>query len=114
LLLVTCVFYLFPYFLVTLVSAPLLIHPPHRAHIRRAAASRSPPSLFPGAVGQKKERKKEKEGNQSKKGKKESKKERDRRTVQVGNGNRFVLVKEFCATVSSGLEAFWAALCMPW
>jgi hypothetical protein len=30
----------------------------------------------------------------------------------VGNGNRFVLVKEFCATVFPGLEAFWAAPCM--
>jgi hypothetical protein len=63
-----------PYFLVTLVSAPLLIHPPPRAHIHHTAASRSPPSLFPGAAGQKKKRKKEKEGKQSKKGKKESKK----------------------------------------
>jgi hypothetical protein len=55
-----------PSFLVTLVSSPLLIHPPPRAHTRRAAASRSPPSLFLGAVGQKKEKekkeKKEKEG----------------------------------------------------
>jgi hypothetical protein len=46
-------------FLVTLVSSPLLIHPPPRAHTCRAAASQSPPSLLPGAVGQKK-RKKEK------------------------------------------------------
>jgi hypothetical protein len=46
-----------PSFLVTLVSSSLLIHPPSRAHIRRIAASRSPPSLFPGAVGQKKEKK---------------------------------------------------------
>jgi hypothetical protein len=61
--------------------------------------------VFPGAVGQKKGKKKE--GTQSKKGKKESKqKERDRCTVQVENGNRFVSVKEFCATVSLGLEAF--------
>jgi hypothetical protein len=66
-----------PSFLVTLVSSPLLIHPPPRAHTRRATASRSPPSLFPGAVGQKKEkekRKKEKEGKQSKERKKDSKK----------------------------------------
>jgi hypothetical protein len=69
-----------------------------------------PPSLFLGAVGQKKgkkkrKEKKEKEGKQEKKEKKESKNKRDRRTVQVGNGNRFVLVKEFCAIVSPGLEA---------
>jgi hypothetical protein len=60
-----------PSFLVTLVSSLLLIHLPPRVHIRRAAASRSPPSLFPGAVGQKKgkrkKEKKEKEGKQSKK-----------------------------------------------
>jgi hypothetical protein len=31
-----------PYFLVTLVSSPLLIHPQPRAHIRHAAATRSP------------------------------------------------------------------------
>jgi hypothetical protein len=74
LLLVTCVFYLFPYFLVTLVSAPLLIHPPHRAHIRRAAASRSPPSLFPGAVGQKRKEKKRKKEISQKKEKKNPKK----------------------------------------
>jgi hypothetical protein len=68
-------------------------------------------------VGQKRERKKgkkkEKEGKQTKKGK-NNQKRGDRRTVQVGNGNRFVLVKEFCATVSPSLEAFWAASCMPW
>jgi hypothetical protein len=60
-----------------------------------------------------KEKKREKEGKQSKKGKKRIQKKRGRRTVQVGNGNRFVLVKEFCATVFPGLEAFWAAPCMP-
>jgi hypothetical protein len=59
-----------PYFLVTLVSSPLLIHSPPRAHIRRVAASRSPPSLFPGAVGQKKGKKKN-----------ERKKKRERRKV---------------------------------
>jgi hypothetical protein len=65
-----------PSFLVTLVSSPLLIHPPLRAHTRRAAASQSPPSLFLGAVGQKKreKREKEKEGKQSKKEKKIQKK----------------------------------------
>jgi UPF0716 family protein affecting phage T7 exclusion len=67
-----------PSFLVTLVSSLLLIHPPPRVHTRRAAASRSSPSLFPGAVGQKKSKKKgkkEKEGKQSKKEKKIPKKE---------------------------------------
>jgi hypothetical protein len=73
-------------------------------------------SSSPSVVGQKqkrRKRKKEKEGKQSKK-KKRFQKKRDSRTVQVGNGNRFVLVKESCATVSPGLEAFWAAPCMPW
>jgi hypothetical protein len=31
-----------PSFLVTLVSSPLLIHPPPRVHIRRATGSQSP------------------------------------------------------------------------
>jgi hypothetical protein len=103
-------------FVVTLVSSLLLIHPPPRAHIRCAAASLSPPSPFHGVVGQKKGQKgkKEKEGKQSKNKKKRIQKKRDRRTVQVGNGNRFVLVKESCATISPGLEAFWATPCMPW
>jgi UPF0716 family protein affecting phage T7 exclusion len=60
-----------PSFIVTLVSSLLLIHPPPRAHIHRAASSRSPPSLFPGPVGQKKG--KDKKG---KKGKKESSQKR--------------------------------------
>jgi flagellar biosynthesis component FlhA len=60
-----------PSFLVTLVSSPLLIHQPPRAHIRRAAASVAP-SLFCGAIGQKKERKKKKESSQKRK-QKESK-----------------------------------------
>jgi hypothetical protein len=61
-----------PSFLVTLVSSALLIHPPPHAHTRRAAVSRSLPSLFPGAVRQKKD----KEGKQSKKGKKRFQKKR--------------------------------------
>jgi hypothetical protein len=64
--------------------------------------------------GKEKRKEKEKEGKQSRKRKKRIQKKRDRRTVQVGNGNRFVLVKEFCTTVSPSLEAFWAASCMPW
>jgi hypothetical protein len=64
-----------PSFLVTLVSFPLLIHPPPRVDTRRAAASRSPPSLFPGAVGKKREKwQKEKEGKKSKKEKRFQKK----------------------------------------
>jgi hypothetical protein len=50
-----------PSFLVTLVSSPLLIHLPPRAHIRRAAASRSPhPVPCCGRSKKKKEKKKEK------------------------------------------------------
>jgi hypothetical protein len=59
------------------------------------------PSLSRGAVGQKKGEKKEKKGKQSKKRNKKKrenpKEKRDRRTVHVGNGNRFVSVQEFCA-----------------
>jgi hypothetical protein len=85
-----------PSFLVTLVSSPLLIHPPPRAHTRRATASRSPPSLFPGAVGQKKRKKKEKKRKKEssqKKGKKIPKKERlphspsgKREPIRLGEG----------------------------
>jgi hypothetical protein len=85
LLLVTCVSSLFH---LTLAFTPTVTPPPLGS-----------PSLSRGAVGQKKERKKKK-GKQSKKGtkKRENPKEkRDRRTVQVGNGNRFISVKEFCA-----------------
>jgi hypothetical protein len=91
-------------------SLPFLFvaHPsttsPHyssRAHLSRSRLSVAP-SLFCGAVGQKrKEKRGKKESNQ--KGKKESKNKRDRRTVQVGNRNRIVSVKEFCATVFPGL-----------
>jgi hypothetical protein len=62
-------------FLVTLVSSPLLIHPPPRAHIRHAAASLSPPSLSPGAVGQKKGKKKGKKKRGRRKAVKKGKKE---------------------------------------
>jgi UPF0716 family protein affecting phage T7 exclusion len=62
-----------PSFLVTLVSSLLLIHPPPRAHIRRAAASRSLIPV-PWCGRSKKGKKKKKEGKQSKKGKKGNKK----------------------------------------
>jgi hypothetical protein len=100
-----------PSFLVTLVSSPLLIHPPPHAHPSRSRLSIAP-SLFRG-VGQKKERKKRKKESSRKK-EKRKKKKIDRRTVQVGHGNRFVSVKEFCVTVSPGSQAFWAAPCIPW
>jgi hypothetical protein len=81
-----------PSFPVTLVSSPLLIHPPPRAHIRRTAASRSPPSLFPGAVGQKKEKKKEEKRSKKRK-KRFQKKERPphspsgkREPIRLGEG----------------------------
>jgi hypothetical protein len=86
LLLVTCVSSLFH---LTLAVTPIVTPPPLGS-----------PSLSRGAVGQKK-RKKIKKGKQSKKKeqkKRENPKEkRDCRTVQVGNGNRFVSVQEFCA-----------------
>jgi flagellar biosynthesis component FlhA len=86
LLLVTCVSSLFH---LTLAVTPTVTPPPLVF-----------PSLSRGAVGQKKREKKEKKGKQSKKKEKKRenpKEKRDRRTVQVGNGNRFVSVQEFCA-----------------
>jgi hypothetical protein len=105
-----------PSFLVTLVSSPLLIHPPPpRAHIRRVAASQSPPSLFSGAVGQKKGKEKKEKRERRKavrKGKKESKKKRPphspsgkREPIRLGEG---VLRHSF-----PWLGSFLAAPCMP-
>jgi hypothetical protein len=87
LLLVTCVSSLFH---LTLAVTPTVTPPPLGS-----------PSLSRGAVGQKKEREKKKKRKaiQKKEQKKREnpKEKRDRRTVQLGNGNRFVSVKEFCA-----------------
>jgi hypothetical protein len=59
-----------PSFLVTLVSSPLLIHPPPScAHPSRSHLSVAP-SLFRVAIGQKKEKKKRKKESSQKEGKK--------------------------------------------
>jgi hypothetical protein len=70
-----------PSVLVTLVSSPLLIHPLPHASIRRAAASRLPPSLFPGAVGQKKEKGKERERRKAGKKKEKTRIHKKRETA---------------------------------
>jgi hypothetical protein len=66
-------------------------NPSRHAH-RHAAASR-----FPFPVLWCSRSKKESNPKKGTKKRENPKEKRDRRTVQVGNGNRFVSVKEFCA-----------------